>query len=184
MFSSKIGHFWAENTFFLILFSRREGVGNTNLSIFPVLLIQLSPIFVHMVLVSHPTYPAKNFLIESPLVYFLVCVLIKITILVEISSWPGRRELPIAFLCSSWPLLLLVGALAMRPEDGCLQTSQLGEAPHPSDRRVARIAPLGRRQIIQHLKLRGEIKHFTVVLVEYLRLGDRIDWMVIYRVIL
>ena len=73
-------------------------VGNTNLSIFPVPLIQLSPIFVHMVLVSHPTYPAKNFLIESPLVYFLVCVLIKITILVEISSWPGRRELPIALV--------------------------------------------------------------------------------------
>ena len=48
-----------------------------------------------MVLISLPTYPAKNFLIESPQVYFLVCVLIKITILVEISSWPGRRELPI-----------------------------------------------------------------------------------------
>ena len=70
----------------------------------------------------------------------------------------------------------------MRSEDGCLQTSQLGEAPHPPDRRVAGIAPLGRRQIIQHLKLRGEIKHFTVVLVEYLRWGERIDWMVIYRV--
>ena len=97
MFSPKISHFWAENTFFLILFSRREWVGNTNQSIFPVPLVQLSPIFVHMVLVSHPTYPAKNFLIESPLVYFLVCVLIKITILVEISSWPGRRELPIGF---------------------------------------------------------------------------------------
>ena len=96
MFSSKISHFWAENTFFLILFSRREWVGNTNQSIFPVPLVQLSPIFVHMVLVSHPTYPAKNFLIESPLVYFLVCVLIKITILVEISSWAGRRELPIS----------------------------------------------------------------------------------------
>ena len=95
MFSPQISHFWTENTFFLILFSRREGVGNTNLSIFPVPLIQLSPIFVHMVLVSHPTYPAKNFLIESPLVYFLVCVLIKITILVEISSWAGQRELPI-----------------------------------------------------------------------------------------
>ena len=48
-----------------------------------------------MVLISLPTYPAKNFLIESPLVYFLVCVLTKITILVEISSWAGRRELPI-----------------------------------------------------------------------------------------
>ena len=95
LFSPQISHFWTENTFFLILFSRREEVGNTNLSIFPVPLIQLSPIFVHMVLVSHPTYPAKNFLIESPLVYFLVCVLIKITILVEISSWAGRRELPI-----------------------------------------------------------------------------------------
>ena len=95
LFSAQISHFWAENTFFLTLFSRRERVGNTNQSIFPVPLVQLSPIFVHMVLVSHPTYPAKNFLIESPLVYFLVCVLIKITILVEISSWPGRRELPI-----------------------------------------------------------------------------------------
>ena len=40
-------------------------------------------------------YPAKKFLIESPLVYFLVCVLIKITTLVEIPSRPGRRELPI-----------------------------------------------------------------------------------------
>ena len=48
-----------------------------------------------MVLISLPTYPAKNFLIESPLVYFLVCVLIKITFLVEIPSRPGRRELPI-----------------------------------------------------------------------------------------
>ena len=45
MFSSKISHFWAENTFFLILFSRREWVGNTYQYIFPVLLVQLSPNF-------------------------------------------------------------------------------------------------------------------------------------------
>ena len=96
MFSSKISHFWAENTFFLILFSRREWVGNTNQSIFPVPLVQLSPNFLHMVLTSLPTYPAKNFLFESPLVYFLVCALIKITFLVEIPSRPGRRELPIS----------------------------------------------------------------------------------------
>ena len=95
MFSPKISHFWAENTFFLILFSRREWVGNTNRSIFPVPLVQLSPNFLHMVLTSLPTYPAKNFLFESPLVYFLVCALIKITFLVEIPSRPGRRELPI-----------------------------------------------------------------------------------------
>ena len=49
-----------------------------------------------MVLIGLPTYPAMNFLIESPLVYFLVCAPIKITFLVEIPSWPGRRELPIA----------------------------------------------------------------------------------------
>ena len=55
------------------------------------------PSVVHPV-VSHPTYPAKNFLIESPLVYFLVCDLIKLTILVEISSWASRRELPITQL--------------------------------------------------------------------------------------
>ena len=95
MFSPKISHFWAENTFFLILFSRREWVGNTNRSIFPVPLVQLSPNFLHMVLTSLPTYPAKNFLFESPLVYFLVCALIKITFLVEIPSRTGRRELPI-----------------------------------------------------------------------------------------
>ena len=95
MFSPKISHFWAENTFFLTLFSRREWVGNKDQSLFPVPLVQLSPNFLHMVLISLPAYPAMKFLIESPLVYFLVCVLIKITILVEIPSQPGQRELPI-----------------------------------------------------------------------------------------
>ena len=51
-----------------------------------------------MVLISLPTYPAKNFLIESPIVYFLVCALIKITFLVEIPSQRARRELPIVLL--------------------------------------------------------------------------------------
>ena len=139
MFSSKISHFWAENTFFLTLFSRRERVGNTNQSIFPVPLVQLSPIFVHMVLVSHPTYPAKNFLIESPLVYFLVCVLVKITILVEISSWAGRRELPIAEAFPSrphCPLYPLLKFLAKGPSTRAARGGEDESAPqldHLSD---------------------------------------------------
>ena len=96
MFSPKVSDFWAENTFFLILFSRREWVGNPNQSIFPVPVVQLSPNFLHMVLNSLPRYHAKNFLIVSPFVYFLVHANIKIPSLAEIPSWTGRRELPIA----------------------------------------------------------------------------------------
>ena len=95
MFSPKVTDFWAENTFFLILFSRREWVGNPNQSIFPVPVVQLSPNFLHMVLNSLPRYHAKNFLIVSPFVYFLVYALIKILPLAEIPSWTRRRELPI-----------------------------------------------------------------------------------------
>ena len=48
-----------------------------------------------MVLIILPRYHAKNFLIVSPFVYFLVYALIKIPSLAEIPSWTGRRELPI-----------------------------------------------------------------------------------------
>ena len=41
-------------------------------------------------------YHAKNFLIVSTLVHFLVYALIKIPPLAEIPSWTGRRGLPIA----------------------------------------------------------------------------------------
>ena len=95
MFSPKVSDLWTENRFFLILFSRREWVGNPNQSIFPVPVVQLSPNFLHMVLNSLPRYHAKNFLIVSPFVYFLVYSLIKIPSLAEIPSWPGQRELPI-----------------------------------------------------------------------------------------
>ena len=86
MFSPKVSDFWAENTFFLILLSRRDWVGNQNQSIFPVPVVQLSPNFLHMVLISPPRYHAKNFLIVSPFVYFLVYALIKIPSLAEIPS--------------------------------------------------------------------------------------------------
>ena len=95
MFSPKVSDFWAENTFFLILISRRDWVGNQNQSIFSVPVVQLSPNFLHVVLISPPRYHAKNFLIVSPFVYFLVYALIKIPPLAEIPSWSGRRELPI-----------------------------------------------------------------------------------------
>ena len=95
MFSPKVSDLWTENRFFLILFSRREWVGNPNQSIFPVPVVQLSPNFLHMVLNSLPRYHAKNFLIEPPFVYFSVYALIKIPPLAEIPSWTGRRELPI-----------------------------------------------------------------------------------------
>ena len=98
MFSPKVSDLWTENRFFLILFSRREWVGNPNQSIFPVPVVQLSPNFLHMVLNSLPRYHAKNFLIVSPFVYFLVYALIKIPPLVEIPSWTGRRELPIVLM--------------------------------------------------------------------------------------
>ena len=97
MFSPKVIDLWTENTFFLIFFSRRDWVGNPNQSIFPVLLVQLSPNFLQMVLNSLPRYHAKNFLIVSPFEYFLVRALIKIPSLVEIPSWTGRRELPIEY---------------------------------------------------------------------------------------
>ena len=106
MFSPNVSDLWNENTFFLILFSRREWVGNLNQSKFPVPVVQLSLNFLHMVLNSLPRYHAKNFLIVSPSVYFLVYALIKIPPLAEIPSWNGRRELPIGhytvviqFLC-------------------------------------------------------------------------------------
>ena len=97
MFSPKVSDLWTENRFFLILFSRREWVGNPNQSIFPVPVVQLSPNFLHMVLNSLPRYHAKNFLIEPPFVYFSVYALIKIPPLAEIPSWTGQRELPIVW---------------------------------------------------------------------------------------
>ena len=113
MFSPKVSDLWTENTFFLILFSRREWVGNPNQSIFPVPLVQLSPNFLHMVLNSLPRYHAKNFLIVSPFVYFLVYALIKIPPLAEIPSWSGRRELPILILTTSKR-----GSFSEHPSDG------------------------------------------------------------------
>ena len=101
MFSPKVSDLWTENTFFLILFSRREWVGYPNQSIFPVPVVQLSPNFLHMVLNSLPRYHAKNFLIVSPFVYFLVHALIKIPSLAEIPSRTGRRELPIVSMHDS-----------------------------------------------------------------------------------
>ena len=101
MFSSKISHFWAENTFFSFYFLGGSGLETQINLYFLYHWSNCHHIFLHMVLISLPTYPAMNLLIESPLLYFLVCVLIKMTILEEIPSRPGQRELPIALpLCS------------------------------------------------------------------------------------
>ena len=67
-------------------------------------MVQLPPNFLHMAVNNLPTYPAMYSLIESPLVYFLVCVLIKITILVEIPSRPGKGNC----LYSKSPLVINV----------------------------------------------------------------------------
>ena len=115
MFSPKVSDLWTENRFFLILFSRREWVGNPNQSIFPVPVVQLSPNFLHMVLNSLPRYHAKNFLIVSPFVYFLVYSLIKIPSLAEIPSWPGQRELPIG---DFWQLMGLCYSYLQPRQDG------------------------------------------------------------------
>ena len=86
---------------FYILISRREWVGKPNQSIFPVAMVQLSPKFFHIAIMSLPTYHAKNIDIDSPFVCFLVHMhSFRYHLWQKFPVSAGYSEMPIAILSS------------------------------------------------------------------------------------